>query len=131
MDTKDSNNTSPIPNLTNENVLDLSNNGNQRLSESLESINKVDISSHNSYISSIGHLHVIGEVENNTSIIAEFVKIIGTFYDDNGNVVGTSYTYADPSKMNPGEKAPFDLILSEATIPVEQIKEYQLTISYR
>ena len=70
-------------------------------------------------------------MENNSPIIAEFVKIIGTFYDDNGNVVGTSSTYADPTEIDPGEKAPFDLILSDSTIPVDQIKEYRLTISYR
>ena len=127
MDTNESNNTSPIQNLANENILD----GKQQLSESLESINKVDIPSHNSYINSIGDLHVIGEVENNSPLIAEFVKIIGTFYDDNGNVVGTSYTYSDPTDIGSGEKAPFDLILSDSTIPVDQIKEYRLTISYR
>ena len=56
---------------------------------------------------------------------------IGTFYDDNGNVVGTSYTYSNPTDIGPGEKAPFDLILSDSTSPVDQIKEYRLTISYR
>jgi hypothetical protein len=127
MDTNESNNTSPIQNLTNENILD----GKEQLSESSESNNKVDITSYNSYINSIGHLHVIGEVENNSPVIAEFVKIIGTFYDDNGNVVGTSFTYSNPTDIGSGEKAPFDLILSDSTIPVEQIKEYRLTISYR
>jgi len=76
MDTKESNNTSLLQNLANENVLDLSNNEKQQLSESLDSNNKIDISSHNSYINSIGHLHVIGEVENNSPLIAKFVKII-------------------------------------------------------
>jgi hypothetical protein len=127
LDTNESNDSSPIQNLANENVLD----GKQQLSESLDSNNKIGITSHNSYINSIGHLHVIGEVENNSPLIAEFVKIIGTFYDDNRNVVGTSSTYADPTDIDSGEKAPFDLILSDSTIPVEQIKEYRLTISYR
>jgi hypothetical protein len=131
MDTKESNDSSPILNLTNDNALDLSNNGKQQLSESKDSNNKIGITSHNSYINSLGHLHVIGEVENNSPIIAEFVKIIGTFYDDNGNVVGTSSTYADPTDIGSGEKAPFDLIISDSTIPVDQIKEYRLTISYR
>lgn len=131
MDTKDTNDTSPIPNLTNENGLDLSNNAKQQLSESLASNNKIEITSHNSYINSIGNLHVIGEIENNSPLIAEFVKIIGTFYDDNGNVVGTSYTYSNPTDIGSGEKAPFDLSLSDSTIPVDQIKEYRLTISYR
>jgi hypothetical protein len=131
LDTNESNDSSPISNLTNDNALDLSNNGKQQSSESLESNNKIGISSHNSYINSIGHLHVIGEVENNSPLIAEFVKIIGTFYDDNGNVVGTSYTYSNPNDISSGEKAPFDLILSDSTIPVDQIKEYRLTITSR
>jgi hypothetical protein len=131
LDTNESNDSSPILNLTKDNALNLSNNGEQQSSESLESNNKIDIPSHNSYINSIGHLHVIGEVENNSPVIAEFVKIIGTFYDANGNVVGTSSTYADPTDIHPGEKAPFDLILSDSIIPADQIDKYLLKISYR
>lgn len=121
-DINETNSKSSIPNLANENTL--------RLNESVES-NKIQIRSHNSYVDPVGYMHVIGEIENNTFSTAEFVKIIGTFYDDNGNVVGTSSTYTDPSDIYPKQVAPFDLILSGSTIPTDQIEEYKLMISYR
>lgn len=130
MDTNETNNESSILDLINENTSQLLNKNTEQPNESLES-NKIQIRNHNSYIDSVGYMHVIGKIENNTPLIAEFVKIIGTFYDNNRNVVGTSFTYADPSDIYPGQIVPFDLILSDSTIPVDQIEEYRLIVSYR
>jgi SLAP domain-containing protein len=91
--------------------------------------NELTISSHNSYINSIGHMHVIGEVENNTPNIVKYVQVTATFYGNNNKVVGTSFTFTDPSDLVPGEKAPFDLILTDASIPIEQIEKYTLKLS--
>jgi SLAP domain-containing protein len=91
--------------------------------------NELTISSHDSYINSIGHMHVIGEVQNNTPNVIQYVKVTGTFYDNNNKVVGTSFTYTDPSDVASGEKAPFDLILSNASIPIEQIERYTVKVS--
>jgi hypothetical protein len=91
--------------------------------------NTLTILSHDSYINSIGHMHVIGEVENNTHNIKQFVQVIATFYDDNNKVVGTSNTYTTPTDLKPGETAPFDLMLTDASIPIEQIERYTLKVS--
>ncbi|HEX2406554.1 MAG TPA: sulfatase-like hydrolase/transferase, partial [Nitrososphaeraceae archaeon] len=56
---------------------------------------------------------------------------IGTFYDNNNKIVGTSFTFTEPSDLASGEKAPFDLILQDTTIPIEQIERYSLKISNR
>ena len=70
--------------------------------------------------------HVVGEVENGGNTTAKFVKVTMTFYDANGTVVGTSFTYTDPHDLAPGAKGPFDLILMSASIPINQIKHYSL-----
>jgi hypothetical protein len=94
-----------------------------------ESNNTIKILSQDSYIDSIGYMHVIGEAKNNTPNVAQFVEIIGTFYDNTDKVVGTSSTFTSPTDLASGEIAPFDLILSDASIPIEQIERYSLKVS--
>lgn len=97
------------------------------------SSNTLRILSHNSYISSIGSMHIVGEVRNDSPFTAEFVKIIGTFYDNNNNVVGTDFTYTEPYTIGAGNTAPFDLLLTSgsASIPVGQISSYKLSLSWQ
>ena len=94
-----------------------------------KSNNTIKILSHDSYIDSGGTMHVVGEVENNTPKVAQFVEIIGTFYDSNNKVVGTSSTFTSPTDLASGEITPFDLMLSDASIPIEQIERYTLKVS--
>jgi hypothetical protein len=99
--------------------------------DQLSRTNSVEILSHNSYTDSLGFLHVVGEVKNNSPSLVEFVKIIGTFYDANDEVVGTHFTYTNPSDLVRGSKAPFDLILTSASIPISDIDHYNLAASYQ
>ena len=99
------------------------------LTGALPESNTIKILSHDSYIDSAGTMHVVGEVENNTPKVAQFVEIIGTFYDNINKVVGTSSTFTSPTDLASGEITPFDLMLSDASIPIEQIKRYTLKIS--
>jgi len=100
--------------------------------ESLENnLNGLQILSHNSFIDSTGYLHVVGEIKNNYPSTATFVRILGTFYDINNQVVGTQFTYANPSDIGSGEKVPYVLILTSATIPISQIDHYSLQASYQ
>ena len=59
---------------------------------------------------------------------AQFVQVIGTFYDNNDQVVGTQFTYTNPSDIPSEEKAPFDLTLLSASIPVSEIDHYRLVV---
>jgi hypothetical protein len=68
-------------------------------------------------------------LHNNTPTNAQFVKITGTFYDSSNNVVGTGFTYTDPSDIGSGQKAPFELLLMSASIPISQIDHYNLQAS--
>ncbi len=94
-------------------------------------LNGLQILSHNSFIDSTGYLHVVGEIKNNYPSTATFVRILGTFYDINNQVVGTQFTYANPSDIGSGEKVPYVLILTSATIPISQIVHYSLQASYQ
>jgi hypothetical protein len=91
----------------------------------------LQILSHNSFTDSIGYLHVVGEVKNNTPTNAQFVQVTGTFYDSNNAVVGTQFTYTNPSDIISGGKAPFDLILMSASVPTSLIDHYNLQASYQ
>ena len=100
--------------------------------ESIENnLNGLQILSHSSFTDSIGYLHVVGEIKNNYPSTATFVRIVGIFYDINNQVVGTQFTYANPSDIGSGEKAPFVLILTSASIPISQIDHYSLQASYQ
>ena len=94
-------------------------------------LNGLQILSHNSFTDSIGYLHVVGEIKNNYPSTATFVRIVGTFYDINNQVVGTQFAYANPSDIDSGEKAPFELILTSASVPISQIDHYSLQASYQ
>lgn len=72
------------------------------------------------------YLHVVGEVQNNSPTTATFVQVTGTFYDNNNQVVGTEFTYTNPYDIGAGQKAPFDLILTSASVPVSH---YNLIVS--
>jgi hypothetical protein len=100
--------------------------------ESIENnLNGLQILSHNSFTDSLGYLHVAGEIKNNYPSTVTFVRIVGIFYDINDQVVGTQFTYANPSDIRLGEKAPFVLILTSASIPISQIDHYSLQASYQ
>ena len=91
----------------------------------------VTILNHNSYTDSAGYFHVVGKVENNTPSPAQSVQVTGTFYDINNALVGTQFTYTNPSDISSSAMAPFDLILKSASVPASLIDHYKLDVSYR
>jgi hypothetical protein len=84
-----------------------------------------------SYVNDTGSFHIVGEVLNQAPVTARFVKIIATFYNAYGQVIGTDFTYTDPSNLAPGQMAPFDLIVPEGNVPMYQISNYALNIDWR
>jgi len=86
----------------------------------------LDILSHSSYTDIIGYMHVVGEIKNVGTGSATNVQVIATFYDSGGNVVATGFTFSDPSDINAGQKAPFEIILTY-TNRVALVDSYVLT----
>lgn len=58
---------------------------------------------------SLGYHKIVGEVKNNGVRQSTFVKIIGTYYDSAGAVIGKSFTYTNPYDISVGDTAPFEL----------------------
>jgi hypothetical protein len=88
------------------------------------------ILSDNNYFSSTGTLHIVGEIINESFEPVRFVKIIATFYDSNNSVIGTDFTYTSPSTLQPGQKAPFDMLVTEGSMPLHLVSYYTLSVDY-
>ena len=72
---------------------------------------KVEVLSH-SVKKVYGNTSIVGEIQNNGTSPASFVKVTATFYDSNGKVVDTSFTYAGDTAntpLSPGKKSPFEI----------------------
>jgi hypothetical protein len=90
------------------------------------------ILSNSSYADPRGILHVVGEVYNDMAPnTAKNVQVIATFYDSSGKVVGTNSSFTNPKDIASGEKAPFDLSLASASIPLEEIDHYNPQVDWR
>lgn len=61
------------------------------------------------YKGSLPRIEVRGEVKNIGSACVSFVKVIATFYDNKGKVIGSEFSYSDPYTLYPGESAPFQI----------------------
>jgi hypothetical protein len=90
----------------------------------------VNILSHNAREDG-GYLHVVGEVRNGLSRSIDFVKVTGTFYDAGNSVIGTGFTFTDPSTLKAGETAPFDLTLYTDAINPSDVANYKLRVSWQ
>lgn len=78
---------------------------------------KVEVLSH-SVKKVYGNTSIVGEIQNNGSSPASFVKVTATFYDSSGKVVDTSFTYAGDTANTPlgsGKKSPFEIGLIGGT----------------
>ena len=65
-----------------------------------------------SHLDSIGFYHVVGEVTNQGNQKATYVKVSGAFYNSSGSVVAADFTYTDPKDLEPGQTAPFEIIIT-------------------
>lgn len=66
-----------------------------------------------SYVDSIDYLHVIGEVQNNTSSNLQFVKITANFFNGTGQLVDTDFTYTYLDHLPPNTRTCFHLLLQQ------------------
>lgn len=70
-----------------------------------------DLTITNHYSSPSGdYLTIEGEVANQGTTPAEFVKVVVTLYDADGNVVGVAFTYTTLDEIAPGGTSPFEIM---------------------
>lgn len=86
---------------------------------------KLRILSNSTYTDGSGNLHIIGEIKNNGTAQAAFVRVIATYYNSTGGVVATEYNYADPNDLDSNQTAPYDIFLSSDRTPY--VHHYDLT----
>lgn len=65
------------------------------------------------YVNSIGYLHIVGEVLNNTEQHIRYVKIIANIFDEDDNLLDTDFTYTRLDNVPAGQKTCFDLSLPD------------------
>ena len=56
----------------------------------------------------------MGEVTNHGSQKATYVKISGALYNKSNVVVAADFTYTDPKDLEPGQTAPFEIVITSA-----------------
>ena len=71
----------------------------------------LEILSTNEYVDEYGNFHVIGEIENQGTTEARFVRAFVTFYDSQGAVIGIDWDLTEPLDLVPLSKGKFDLEL--------------------
>jgi hypothetical protein len=62
-------------------------------------------------VDSMGDIHIKGEVQNNGNSATTYVEVIGSFYDSSGKIVAEDFTFTEPTTIQAGQKAPYDLQL--------------------
>lgn len=89
----------------------------------------LSVVSSSSFKDDLGYYHVVGEVKNNsTADSMNYVKVVSTFYDDAGKVVGTDFTYTNVDVLRPAEKSSFEIILNDAQ-QSQGVSSYKLSVS--
>ena len=81
------------------------------------------------YVSEDGTFHIVGEIENNSSVPLNQVVVTATFYDTNKKTLDTVSTDSILETIMPGKKGPFDLFFANNV--VSQIYQYSLNIKYK
>lgn len=90
---------------------------------------KIELVSYNSYLR-YDYFNVVGEIVNNGSAPAEYIKIIVTFYDKDKKMVDTSFTYSDVEVLNPGSKSPFNVSIEDKDIDSIELQVQWENASY-
>ena len=91
--------------------------------------NGVSILSTSQYSSEFGSTYIVGEVRNNLEDLVNFVQIVGRFYDSEGVLIDTDFTYTTLDVLRPGEKSPFKLIIIDQSV-AQRIANYTLTVDW-
>lgn len=75
------------------------------------------------------HLHIPGKVENNSDKAVGKVKVQGTAYDENGNIISSTTSWVMSDSILPGKSAQFNLEFLDITGPVhDQVKSYDVKV---
>jgi hypothetical protein len=93
------------------------------------------ISSHSQHKSKVfgsTSLDLNGEVKNNATETAKFVKVIATFYNINNVVLGSDFAYTNPDTIEAGQSASYTINVGlGGSVPVEGIDHIKYHIDWQ
>lgn len=87
------------------------------------------IQNDSSYVDSVGHYHVVGEVLNTGDAWLKSARITGTLKNSSGLIVDGVTSYAYTLYLGPEARSPFDLIEYDAAKSAK-IASYSLTLEF-
>tara|TARA_B100001750_G_scaffold147896_1_gene118326 strand:+ start:3689 stop:4468 length:780 start_codon:yes stop_codon:yes gene_type:complete len=90
---------------------------------------EVSIQNDQKYVDSDGLLHIVGEIENNTSTPLNQIKISAILLDNNGNEVKSVVGETVSNTIMPEMKGAFDILIKN--VSSESIDDYELNLDYR
>lgn len=67
-----------------------------------------------------------GEVENNSTKLVNYAQVLGTFYDTEGKIIGSDFTFT--TDIFPGSKTPFHVTLMNISRPLSDINNGNYTM---
>jgi len=74
--------------------------------------------------------NIAGEINNNGTRDVDFAKVSATLYNADGNVIGSDFTYTDPSTIPAGDKAPFQFRITDFNVrDVGENETYKVSVS--
>lgn len=90
---------------------------------------QVSIMNDQQYVGEDGLFHIVGEIQNESTVPLNQILVTATFYSEDGQALGTMSTNSILETILPGKKGPFDLIF--LSNEVSQIHHYLLDIKYK
>jgi hypothetical protein len=72
---------------------------------------------------------ISGQIMNVGNGTSESIKMIFTYYDKNGNVIGSDYSYANQDSLKPGQKSPFSQMVNEEI--GDDMEAYEISLSWQ
>jgi hypothetical protein len=74
--------------------------------------------------------NIAGEIRNNGTREVDFVKVTATLYNGAGTVIGSDFTYTDPSTIESGDTSPFQFRITDFNVrDVSEIETYKIGVS--
>ena len=85
----------------------------------------------NFFEDSFGYLHVVGEVRNDLNVPMNFVRVNVAFYDSQNKIVGTDFTYTEPSTISSGSTATYEVMTSKDSLGSSDVNSIKTSFEWQ
>lgn len=99
-------------------------------SGSISSNRSIKILNQDNFTDSANNFHVRGEIVNVAPVGIKHVRVTGTFYDSNTQIIGSFLGLTYPSDIDAGGKALFELLAMSESLSADIVDHYTLHFDY-